>query len=121
MSATRSSVCGWWWVVASGLTDHALNIAQTTCALRSGVLAIVQSLGALGLDVRRDARVSGFPDLPLNRRHRVLETITDQALWLGALLKNRHTHFRAADPLAGGGMEIRHVAGLCAAKPESVQ
>lgn len=86
--------------------------------MRIGVLAIVQSLGALGLDVSRNAGRSGLPEFLLNRRHRVLEAITDQALGFGLLLENRHTHFRAANPPAGGRMEIRHVAGHRAAKAE---
>jgi hypothetical protein len=88
--------------------------------LRIGVLAIVQSLGALGLDASRGAGRSGFPDFLLNRRHRVLETITNQALWISALLENRHAHFRAGDPVAGGRIEIRHIAGRRGAKEEPV-
>jgi hypothetical protein len=107
--------------VASGLADHSLHVAQTTAALRIGVFAIVQSLGAPGLDVSRDARRSGFPDVPLDRGYGVLETVTDQSLGFTALLKNRHAHFRAGHPVAGCGMEIRHSAGRRGAKQEPVQ
>lgn len=121
MAATRSSVRGWWLVVASGLTDHSLNIAQTTCALRIGALAFVQPLGALGFDVRRNAGRSGFPDFLLNRCHRMLETITDQPPWFSALLKNGHAYFQAGEDVTGSRVEIRHVAGGRGAKAEALQ
>jgi hypothetical protein len=108
-------------VVSGYLANHSLNIAETAGALRVGVRAIVQSLGALGLDVRRDAGRSGIPDFLLNRSHRVLEAITDQPLRVRALLENRVPHFRTGEDVAGCGMKMRRVAGRRRAEAESIQ
>src|ERR1035437_4725014 len=121
MAATASPVRWRWLVVPGGFTNHPLNIAETAGTLRVDMRAIIQSLGALGLDVRRDVGSPGSPDFPLNRSHRVLKAITNQPLRLRALLENRHAHFRANDCFAGGRMKIRHVAFRCCAELKAVQ
>src|SRR5271165_5259664 len=95
--------------VPACLTNHPLNIPETAVALRVGARAIVQSLGALGLDVRRDVRSPASPDLPLNHSHSVSEAITDQPVRAPALLENRHAHFRASQDIAGNRVKVRHV------------
>jgi hypothetical protein len=121
MAATASRFRWWWLVVPGGFTNHPLNIAETAGTLRVVMRAIVQSLSALGLDVRRDVRSPGSPDFPLNRSHHVLKAITNQAFRLRALLENWHTHSRANDYIARSRIKIRHVALRRRAEAEAIQ